>query len=413
MRTSARISLFAAIFMALMNSAGLCLAQAPALPSYVTLPAQVELKANVTEEDYGEVQFPLDGQSESPIEMGKHWSAAMRLTGVPADLDDVAVWARLKPSLVQSGWTVLNESAGRQKIARYQKNGHDTWMLLWIFSTDDLRMDLVEVGPPPIKLKLNKPAHDAEAVKAETGDFPYLSPIPGSQPSGGHTEDQPMLVEIDQNNHEQQAVGSGAITKAYTLPPSYQSPLFIFTVYRDALTQAGWKIAHQVQSVNGADMVLSAHYNADGRDIWATLHGGGENYSIEIADVGSEDIGQELDRDCHVALYGVYFDFNKATIRPDSDPVLGRVLALLQARPALKLEIQGHTDNVGTDDYNQKLSETRANAVSAWLLAKSISADRLTAKGYGMKMPIADNSTDEGRAKNRRVEIQKQGCTKN
>jgi outer membrane protein OmpA-like peptidoglycan-associated protein len=196
------------------------------------------------------------------------------------------------------------------------------------------------------------------------------------------------------------------------VPPAYQSPLFIFTVYRDALTQAGWKIVHEVQSVNGADMVLSAHYSAGERDIWATLHGGGETYSVEVADVGVEDIGKELDQDCHVALYGIYFDFNKATIRADSDPVLGKVLALLQSRPTLKLEIQGHTDNVGTDDYNQKLSEARANAVSAWLIAKGISADRLSAKGYGMKMPIADNGSDEGRAKNRRVEIQKQGCTK-
>lgn len=412
MRFLARISLFAAVFMALTNLASPGMPQTPALPSYLTLPAQVELKGPVTVEDYGEAQFPIDGKSEIPTEMGKHWFAGMRLTGVSADLDDVAVWARLKPSLIQSGWTVLSEGAGRQKIARYQKNGHDTWMLLWIFSTDDLRMDLVEVVPPPIKLTLNKPAHAAETVNVENGDFPYLSPIPGSQPAGGRKDDQPMLVEIDQNNHEQQAVGSGSIMKSYTLPASYQSPLLIYTVYRNALTQAGWKIVHQVQGVNGADMVLSAHYSADGRDIWATLHGGGETYTIEVADVGSEDIGGELDRDCHVALYGVYFDFNKATIRPDSEPVLSRVLALLQSRPTLKLEIQGHTDNVGTDDYNQKLSESRANAVDAWLIAKGVAADRLTAKGYGVKMPIADNGSDEGRAKNRRVEIQKQGCTK-
>jgi OmpA-OmpF porin, OOP family len=409
MRILTRISLLA---FTLLNLASLCLAQAPALPSYVTFPAQVELKANLIQEDYGEAQFPIDGKAESPIEMGKHWSVGMRFTGGSADLDDVAVWARLKPLLVQNGWTVLSEGAGRQKTARYQKNGHDTWMLLWILGTDDMRMDLVEVGPVPIKLKLNKPAQTAEAVSVETGDFPYLSPIPGSQPAGGRKDDQPLLVEVDQNNHEQQAVGSGSIMKSYSLPPAYQSPLFLFTVYRDALAQAGWKIVHEIQSINGTDMVLSAHYSAGERDIWATLHGGGDTYSIEVADVGVEDIGKELDRDCHVALYGIYFDFNKATIRPDSDPVLGKVLALLQSRPTLKLEIQGHTDNVGTDDYNQKLSEVRANAVSAWLLAKGISADRLTSKGYGMRMPIADNGSDEGRAKNRRVEMQKQGCTK-
>ena len=128
--------------------------------------------------------------------------------------------------------------------------------------------------------------------------------------------------------------------------------------------------------------------------------------------LAAEDIGKELDRDCHVALYGIHFDFNKATLRPDSEPVLQKILALLKARPDVKLEVQGHTDNVGGDDYNQKLSDSRANAVLEWLRAKGIAADRLTAHGYGLKVPIADNGSDEGRAKNRRVEIKKQGCGK-
>jgi OOP family OmpA-OmpF porin len=83
-----------------------------------------------------------------------------------------------------------------------------------------------------------------------------------------------------------------------------------------------------------------------------------------------------------------------------------------RTRPELKIEVQGHTDNVGGDDYNQKLSDSRANAVVEWLRAQGIAADRLTPHGYGLKMPIADNGSDEGRAKNRRVEIKKQDCGK-
>jgi outer membrane protein OmpA-like peptidoglycan-associated protein len=85
---------------------------------------------------------------------------------------------------------------------------------------------------------------------------------------------------------------------------------------------------------------------------------------------------------------------------------------LLKARLDLKLEVQGHTDNVGGADYNQKLSEARANTVVNWLKAKGITADRLSARGYGLTKPIADNGSDEGRAKNRRVELKKQGCGK-
>jgi OmpA-OmpF porin, OOP family len=142
------------------------------------------------------------------------------------------------------------------------------------------------------------------------------------------------------------------------------------------------------------------------------VHDAGPEYTIQVADVGTEDIGKELDRDWHVALYGIQFDFNKATLRPDSVVVLEKILALLKARPDLKLEVQGHTDNVGGDDYNQKLSESRANAVLEWLRAKAIAADRLTAHGYGLKVPIGDNGSEEGRAKNRRVEIKKQDCGK-
>jgi OmpA-OmpF porin, OOP family len=74
--------------------------------------------------------------------------------------------------------------------------------------------------------------------------------------------------------------------------------------------------------------------------------------------------------------------------------------------------VQGNTDNVGGDDCNQKLSDSRANAVLEWLRAKGSAADRLTAHGYGMKVPVADNGSEEGRAKNRRVEIKKQVCGK-
>ena len=84
---------------------------------------------------------------------------------------------------------------------------------------------------------------------------------------------------------------------------------------------------------------------------------------------------------------------------------------LLSKDATLKLEVQGHTDNVGSDAYNQTLSEARARAVVDWLTKHGTAPDRLTAKGYGQTVPVADNNTDEGRAKNRRVEIANPGCT--
>jgi outer membrane protein OmpA-like peptidoglycan-associated protein len=83
----------------------------------------------------------------------------------------------------------------------------------------------------------------------------------------------------------------------------------------------------------------------------------------------------------------------------------------MAADKTLKLEVQGHTDNVGNDAYNQTLSEARAKAVATWLTQHGVAADRLTAKGYGKTKPVADNGSDEGRAKNRRVEIADPRCT--
>ena len=111
-----------------------------------------------------------------------------------------------------------------------------------------------------------------------------------------------------------------------------------------------------------------------------------------------------------MALYGVLFDFNKSTLQPASTPVLQKVADLLAKDPTLKLEVQGHTDNVGDDAYNQTLSEARARAVVAWLTRHGTAAGRLTAKGYGKTLPVADNNSDEGRAKNRRVEIANPQC---
>jgi outer membrane protein OmpA-like peptidoglycan-associated protein len=106
----------------------------------------------------------------------------------------------------------------------------------------------------------------------------------------------------------------------------------------------------------------------------------------------------------------VLFDFNKSTLQPASDPVLQQILDLLKKNPTQKIEVQGHTDNVGADAYNQTLSEARAKAIVAWLTQHGIAGDRLTAKGFGKTKPIADNATDAGRAKNRRVEIADPNC---
>jgi outer membrane protein OmpA-like peptidoglycan-associated protein len=110
----------------------------------------------------------------------------------------------------------------------------------------------------------------------------------------------------------------------------------------------------------------------------------------------------------HVAIYGIYFDFNKADIKPESEPTLKEIVNLLQQDTKLKLYVVGHTDNVGGLDYNMKLSQQRAEAVVKELISKyKITPDRLKANGVGPLAPVTSNDTEEGKAKNRRVELVK------
>lgn len=120
----------------------------------------------------------------------------------------------------------------------------------------------------------------------------------------------------------------------------------------------------------------------------------------------ADSLKAQLDKYGRVVLY-INFDFNKSTIRPDGKPIIAQVLKLLTDNPDLKLSINGHTDNVGTRNYNLRLSEQRAAAVVAALVAAGISHTRLDSAGFGPDQPIADNATEKGRAKNRRVELVK------
>jgi OOP family OmpA-OmpF porin len=107
-----------------------------------------------------------------------------------------------------------------------------------------------------------------------------------------------------------------------------------------------------------------------------------------------------------IDLKGVNFDFDKATLRPDAVAILSEAVQILQRYPDLKVEVAGHTDSVGTDAYNQKLSERRAKAVYDYLTSNGVDASRLLGPvGYGESRPIDTNETAEGRARNRRTEL--------
>jgi OOP family OmpA-OmpF porin len=102
---------------------------------------------------------------------------------------------------------------------------------------------------------------------------------------------------------------------------------------------------------------------------------------------------------------GAQFDFNKAAIKPAGRDVLDKAVKTLKDNPDLRVVVEGHTDSIGSEAYNQKLSERRAEAVRAYLVSQGIAASRISTRGYGKTRPVASNKTEAGRAENRRAEI--------
>jgi len=122
--------------------------------------------------------------------------------------------------------------------------------------------------------------------------------------------------------------------------------------------------------------------------------------------VTATDMLAALTNSGRMALY-INFDTGQATIKPESEKTIDEIASLLRDNPELQLSIEGHTDNVGSPASNKALSIERAQTVMAAVVEKGIDASRLTAVGWGQEKPIAPNRSEEGRAKNRRVEIVK------
>ncbi len=140
----------------------------------------------------------------------------------------------------------------------------------------------------------------------------------------------------------------------------------------------------------------------DGGDYYLTI----VEKEVMKQDVTAIAMLDTLNKKGYITLY-INFDTGKSTIKPESQPIISQIVEMMKLNPDLKISVEGHTDNVGNPKSNQKLSEERAKAVVLAIVAQGIDANRLSFIGYGQDKPIADNNTEEGRAKNRRVELVK------
>lgn len=261
----------------------------------------------------------------------------------------------------------------------------------------------------------------------------------------------------------------GKVTRLFYLSPLGKSPLEVYRNHQQALAAAGlkttWQCENEAQGCTKAYFALDGYERAKGMR-WAegdlpaagsehrgsawplamsishdqgrmtvgTLSNAGRTLHlllytsmaanehtnravtyIEIVEpkamptgqvtVDAKAIGQGLQAEGKVALYGLFFDTGKTDIKPDSNAQLDQMAAVLKAQPALKVLIVGHTDNIGSIDANLALSEGRARAVVAALTQRGLAAGRLQARGVANFAPVASNAAEDGRARNRRVEM--------
>jgi outer membrane protein OmpA-like peptidoglycan-associated protein len=202
----------------------------------------------------------------------------------------------------------------------------------------------------------------------------------------------------------------------YKVPDGAQLPgeLKIRRNVQDALKKIGGKVLFD-DNFNKASTIL---VQKDDKETWIEVRSYNNMYRLNIVErqvmkqeivANASAMGDDINNTGHVAIYGIYFDSGKSEIKPESDTAIAQISILLKNNQSLKLYVVGHTDNVGTIDANMKLSKDRADAVVNSLVTKyTVPLERLKSYGVASLSPVASNDTEEGKSKNRRVELVKQ-----
>lgn len=199
----------------------------------------------------------------------------------------------------------------------------------------------------------------------------------------------------------------------------HKSALQIMKNYEAAVVKNGGKMIYKNTDPTEANIDASFHLISDDKEYWVKLDGFGgtanevEHYGLYILEmekmkqeIEASEMFEAINKDGFIALY-INFETGKSDIKSESQPIVDQIVEMLKQNPDLKVSVEGHTDNVGSDKSNQTLSENRAKSVMNALVTGGIEKSRLSSKGWGSTKPVGDNSTEEGRYKNRRVEIVK------
>ncbi len=297
--------------------------------------------------------------------------------------------------------------------------GFDIFKTEWV---DGKWSNPVNLGYP-----INTPEDDVFFTMATSGQRGYYS-SKKKDGFGGHD----LYIITFLGAAKPMLLSPGELLLAYTEPSALPKPeaaieqnTTLSGNILDAATQVALQATIEIVDNSKNELMASFESNSTTGAYLISLQPG-KNYGISVNkqdylfhsenfDIPEDAVAKQIKKDIllkkvevgtRIVLNNIFYDFNKATLRPESEAELDRLYKLLNENPTLKIEISGHTDNVGSASYNQKLSESRAKSVVNYLLDKGIDKTRLTFKGYGFNRPVAGNDTEDGRQQNRRTEFE-------
>ncbi|HET7729100.1 MAG TPA: OmpA family protein [Usitatibacter sp.] len=265
-------------------------------------------------------------------------------------------------------------------------------------------------------------AAPAQSDAPKSKDHPLLTRYPNSfiaeyEKNFNSVE---FAVGAKSGEPERKPVEGDATTILYfhKTPDKQPSPLQVIRNYQNAVKGIGGEVVYERLPREGDGGETTLKVPAGGKEVWVRVEPGifsapTQSYKLWIVEVAAMQqvvsanrLLDELNRSGFIALY-INFDTGKSDLQADGRATVAEIVKMLKAAPGMKIAIEGHTDNVGQPGANKALSENRARSVMAAIVAGGIERGRLTSAGFGQERPIADNRGEEGRAKNRRVELVK------
>ena len=287
------------------------------------------------------------------------------------------------------------------KTLYFSSEGHNNLGMGDIFMS---RLENANVWSPPLNLGYPINTHNNEMglIVNSTGDIAY------------YATDRLTGKDLD-------------IYKFHLYPEARPDPVsYMHGKVFDSLTYISLESKFQLIDLSSGEVIIESNSDPESGSFLVPLPGG-KNYALNVSKPGylfySDHFFlqgifertnpylknvplQRIIPGNKIVLNNIFFEFDKADLKPESEIELQKILDFLTMNPMINIRINGHTDNIGSDTYNAGLSERRSKAVVEWLVDHGVDKSRLLFKGYGSTLPVASNDTEEGRAKNRRTELQ-------